>query len=131
MFQVNLEDDLSKDRDEESKQVLLTLYRASRPEENDVNDNAAYIDARSLYEAGSQWRGRDSTLLRLLCYRRSVSLWDPLMIKSENVRSFSFSNAQLKQIFSFYHQFSNIDIEEAIKVHFDGSLYFIYMAIGE
>ena len=43
---------------------------------------------------------------------------------------FTFSNAQLKQIFNCYHQYSSIDIEEAIKVHIDSSLYYIYMAIG-
>ena len=44
--------------------------------------------------------------------------------------TFPFSNAQLNQIFTTYNKFGSIDIEEAIKVHFEGALYYIYMAIG-
>ena len=46
------------------------------------------------------------------------------------LRPFSFSNGQLNQIFTTYNQFSSIDIEAAIKVHFEGALYYLYMAIG-
>jgi hypothetical protein len=41
-----------------------------------------------------------------------------------------YSNAQLKQIFAAYRQFSGIDIEQAIQIHIDGNIYNTFLAIG-
>jgi hypothetical protein len=38
-----------------------------------------------------------------------------------------YSNAQLKQIFEAYRQFSGIDIEQTIQIHSDEN---IFLAIG-
>lgn len=108
LFQTTLEQEINNNPEHEPKDMLLTLYRAVRPEDNEISNTAVYRDARKLYESGAQWRSKDSPFLRLLCSR---------------------SNGQLKQIFAVYNQFSDVDIEEAIKVHFDGPLYYNYMAI--
>lgn len=88
VFQTTLEQEINNNPEHEPKDMLLTLYRAVRPEDNEISNTAVYRDARKLYESGAQWRSKDSPFLRLLCSRRFVQFLRKL-IKKTVVQLFS------------------------------------------
>ncbi|CAF3349728.1 unnamed protein product [Rotaria sp. Silwood1] len=95
IFKSTLEHDIIGNEETASKQIILALLQANRPEDDNIDDDEVLEDAQNLYETNAKWRRDGSTFIRLLCNR---------------------SNANLKQIFDAYQQFSKIDIEQAIQI---------------
>ncbi|CAF3699345.1 unnamed protein product [Rotaria sordida] len=108
IFKSTLAKDIIDDEETPSKQIILALLQANRPEDNDIDDDEVLEDAQYLYETNSKWRRDGSTFIRLLCNR---------------------SNTHLKQIFDAYPQFSKTDIEQSIQIDKDSDLSHTLMAI--
>ncbi|CAM2705420.1 unnamed protein product [Rotaria socialis] len=102
LFNRALEKDIVGDTSGYLKKLLVALSQGKRPESNDVNQDEAENDAKTLFEAGEKkWGTDESKFLEILCNR---------------------SNAHLKGVFEAYRQFSKKDIEDAIKSETSGNI---------
>ncbi|CAF0755465.1 unnamed protein product [Rotaria sordida] len=102
LFNRTLEKDVVGDTSGHLKKLLVTLLQGQRPESNQVNEDEAENDAKTLYEAGEKkWGTDESKFVEILANR---------------------SDAQLKAVFEAYGQFSKKDIEAAIKSETSGNL---------
>ncbi|CAF4592347.1 unnamed protein product, partial [Rotaria sp. Silwood2] len=108
IFKSSLEQDIIGNEETPSQQIILALLQANRPEDDNIDDDEVLEDAQNLYETNTKWRRDGSTFIRLLCNR---------------------SDANLKQIFDAYQQFSQIDIEQSIQIDRDADLSRTLMAI--
>ncbi|CAF0945835.1 unnamed protein product [Adineta steineri] len=108
LFHTTIEQDITDHETLSTKKIYLTILQSNRPDDNNVNDNEILKDSRDLYETGAKWHVDGSTFIQLLCSR---------------------SNLQLKHIFAAYQKFSNIDIEQTIRLRIEGSLYHTLMSI--
>ncbi|CAF2904300.1 unnamed protein product [Rotaria sp. Silwood2] len=102
LFNRTLEKDIVGDTSGYLKKILVILLQGQRPESNEVNEDEAENDAKTLYEAGEKkWGTDESKFVEILANQ---------------------SNAQLKAIFEAYRQFSKKDIEAAIKSETSGNI---------
>ena len=100
------------------KKLLVILVQGQRPETNQVNENDAENDAKSLYEAGEKkWGTDESKFIEILSTKRFIFV---IIFCFSN--SYFISNAHLKAVCEAYGKFSKKDIEAAIKSETSGSL---------
>ena len=71
VFNHPLEKDISGDTSGALKKILLGLLRGDRPDTNEVNEDEAENDARTLYEAGEKkWGTDESKFVEIISTRR-------------------------------------------------------------
>ena len=71
VFNRPLEKDISGDTSGHLKKILLSLLHGERPDTNEVNEDEAENDARTLYEAGEKkWGTDESKFVEILSTRR-------------------------------------------------------------
>ncbi|CAF0830960.1 unnamed protein product [Adineta ricciae] len=102
LFNRTLEKDIVGDTSGHLKKILMVLAQGDRPETNEVNEDQAENDAKTLYEAGEKkWGTDESKFVEIIASR---------------------SNAQLKAVCEAYGHYSKKDIEAAIKSETSGNL---------
>lgn len=106
-----MEKDISGDTSGHLKKILLSLLHGERSDSNEVNEDEAENDARTLYEAGEKkWGTDESKFVEIISTR---------------------SNSQLKATFDAYGNYSKKDIEAAIESETSGNLRRALLAIGK
>ncbi|UJR35955.1 hypothetical protein I4U23_028696 [Adineta vaga] len=109
LYSRSLEKDIVGDTSGHLKKILVTLAQGNRPETNEINEDEAENDAKTLYEAGEKkWGTDESKFVEIIADR---------------------SNAQLKAICDAYSHYSKKDIEKAIESETSGNLRRALLAI--
>ena len=71
VFNRALEKDIVGDTSGHLKKILLSLLHGERPDTNQVNEDEAENDARTLYEAGEKkWGTDESKFVEIISTRR-------------------------------------------------------------
>ena len=65
VFKTTLEEDLGNMRDIPSKEILLALFHADRPEDEEIDEAGLADDARNLYQKQLTW-------VQLVSHRRLI-----------------------------------------------------------
>ncbi|XP_028049336.1 annexin B9 isoform X2 [Monomorium pharaonis] len=102
MYGRTLEDDLISDTSGNFKRLMVSLCCANRDESYNVDQAAAMEDAKQLLQAGELRFGTDESTFNAILVQRNM--------------------AQLRQIFTEYHNITGHDIENAIENEFSGDI---------
>ena len=70
MFKNTLEQEILNEENSSVQQIYFVLFQSNRPEDNTIEENEVFKDARELHQTQSTWKTDKSTFLRLLCTRR-------------------------------------------------------------
>ena len=130
VFNRSLEKDVVGDTSGLLRKILLALLQGQRPDSNEVNEDEAENDARTLFEAGEKKWGTDEAKFVDIISSRRCTIISLFIVFSTRFFSLA-SNAQLKAIYDAYGHFSKKDIETAIKSETSGNLCRALLAIGK
>ncbi|XP_062398461.1 annexin A1a [Sardina pilchardus] len=101
-YKKELEDDIKSDTGGDFRKALLALCKASKAEDNIVNEDKADSDARAIYEAGEQRKGTDCSVFIDILTTRSAP--------------------QLQKMFQMYSKYSKVDVSKAIDLELKGDI---------
>uniref|UniRef100_A0AAY4CYM0 Annexin n=1 Tax=Denticeps clupeoides TaxID=299321 RepID=A0AAY4CYM0_9TELE len=110
-YKKDLEEDIKSDTHGSFRNALLALCKASRCEDNVVNEELADADAKAIYEAGEKRKGTDCTVFIDILTTRSP--------------------AQLRKVFQLYSKYSKVDVSKAVDLELSGDIENCLTAIGE
>ncbi|XP_028850878.1 annexin A1-like [Denticeps clupeoides] len=101
-YKKDLEEDIKSDTHGSFRNALLALCKASRCEDNVVNEELADADAKAIYEAGEKRKGTDCTVFIDILTTRSP--------------------AQLRKVFQLYSKYSKVDVSKAVDLELSGDI---------
>ncbi|XP_012685832.1 annexin A1a [Clupea harengus] len=101
-YKKELEDDIKSDTGGDFRKALLALCKASKSEDNIVNEDRADSDARAIYEAGEQRKGTDCSVFIDILTSRSAP--------------------QLRKMFQMYSKYSKVDVSKALDLELKGDI---------